>query len=76
MENISVGDLVKIECVDAANMRPNAELKKMTGRVISIFNALDKDGDNWIIEVRSNTQWFLYKPKLDGGTISVLEKCK
>ena len=76
MENISVGDLVRLECIDVTKITPDNEPKKMTGRVISIFNAIDSSGDNWIIEIRSSSQWFLYKQRIDGGTITVLEKAK
>lgn len=67
--DIKDGDRVRIVCKDRS-IDKNEIMKIFEGKVVSVFNALDKDGDNWHIEVRnSNGGWFLYKPNIDGGTI-------
>lgn len=76
MEHLSVGDLVRVECPDITKVVQDNVPKVVVGRIVSLFNALDKDGDNWIIEISSACKWFLYKPKVDGGIITVLEKVK
>lgn len=70
--DIVEGDRVKITCRDRTIDRTEAT-KVFEGRVISVFNAFDRNGDNWHIEVRGKCGgWFLYKPNIDGGTIEVL----
>lgn len=69
--NISDGAFVKITCNDRTIDNSTAT-KTFEGYVISTFNAFDNEGDNWLIEVRSkNGGWFLYKPRIDGGTIEL-----
>lgn len=70
---INEGDTVKVVCNDKASIEPKEKVFK--GIVQSIFNALDKDGDNWFFEIRGfKGEWFLYKPRLDGGTITVIKQ--
>lgn len=70
--DIRVGDTVKIICRDMTFSDP-AATKVFVGKVISLFNALNRDGsDNWQIEVRNLHSWFLYKPQIDGGTIEII----
>lgn len=67
--DIKDGDLVRIVCKDRTIDKSDA-VKIFEGKVISVFNALDQNGDDWHIEVRStHGGWFLYKPRIDGGTI-------
>lgn len=71
--SLEVGDIVRVTCPDRSCFEGQAEYK-ITGRVKSIFNALDNDGDSWHIEIANHNQWFMYKPKLDGGELIVIEK--
>lgn len=76
MQNLSIGDIVKVECVDHAKIVQDGIPKTITGKIESIFNAFDAQGDNWIIEIKTECRWFLYKPRFDGGTVTVLVKSK
>ena len=69
--NLKVDDWVKISCCDHSLFHKDSKsVKVFVGKIKSIFNAFDHNGDNWIIEVKSkNGEWFLYKPNIDGGTI-------
>jgi hypothetical protein len=74
--NLEVGDKVKVVCVDRSRFDsdPNAT-KVFVGTLKSIFNAFDKDGDSWHYEIAGESSgWFLYKPRIDGGTITLLQK--
>jgi hypothetical protein len=67
--DIKDGDRVRIVCKDRS-IDKNDIMKVFEGKVVSVFNAFDKNGDNWHIEVRGPSGgWFLYKPNIDGGTI-------
>lgn len=71
--DIKDGDMVRIVCNDRT-INDSTATKIFTGRVVSVFNAFDSEGDNWFIEVKSgNGGWFLYKPRIDGGTIEVVK---
>lgn len=74
--DVEPGDKVKVVCSDRSRIDndPSAT-KSFIGIVRSTFNAFDKKGDNWYYEIVSKQSgWFLYKPRIDGGTITVLEK--
>lgn len=69
---INKGDFVKVVCNDRASIEPRKKIFK--GIVQSTFNAFDKEGDNWFYEIRGpRNEWFLYKPRIDGGTITVIK---
>ena len=71
--DIQEHDLVRVVCKDRTITKSEAS-KIFEGKVVSVFNALDKNGDNYIIEIRaSDGSWFLYKPNIDGGTITKVE---
>lgn len=75
--DIEIGDTVKVVCNDRASIEPTDEPKVFVGQLKSLFNACDQEGDNWIYEIKNSTgQWFLYKPRLDGGQITLIEKAK
>lgn len=76
INNVCVGDLVEVCCVDRRVVdTSSAKQKVFKGRVVSLFNAFDKEGDNWFVEIKGeHVGWFLYKPRIDGGTITVLKK--
>lgn len=73
--DISVGDTVEVVCIDRSRFDQDPTAKKVFhGVIISIFNALDSNGDNWEYEIKSSTgEWFLYKPSLDEGSITKLQ---
>jgi hypothetical protein len=74
MHDLSVGDKVRVECDDVAAFKPG-QTKVITGEIVSLFNALDVSGDSWHIEIKGpRGEWFLYKPNIDGGKITVLKK--
>lgn len=73
---IKTGSFVRVTCFDRSRFDKDPNMKKVfTGFVKSAFNAFDNEGDNWFYEL-SNTkgEWFLYKPRIDGGTIELLDK--
>lgn len=74
MEHIKAGDKVKIICQDLAIINNSSNQQKVfIGIVQNVFNAVDNIGDNYFFEVKNGTSWFLYKPRIDGGTIQILE---
>lgn len=70
-----VGDKVKVVCNDHTIIdRKSTAQKTFIGFIKSIFNACDKNGDNWHYEITGPDGWFLYKPNIDGGSITLLKK--
>jgi hypothetical protein len=73
--NIEIGDTVKVVCWDRTLFEDRDAEKVFIGKIKSVFNAFDNEGDNWFYEISSSTgKWFLYKPRIDGGTISIISK--
>lgn len=69
-----VGDLIEVTLQDPQGTEP-----VITGEVTAVFDALTskgKPGINLEIDIRygkNKTQWFRYKPQIDGGTIRIFD---
>lgn len=70
---LQIGDMIRITCEDKSRFE-NGHIKVFEGTILSTFNAFDKTGDNWCIEIKSGTQWWLYKEKIDGGDIYLVKR--
>ncbi len=72
LQGLKVGDWIRITCKDVTLLDASLDVEKSyEGEVLSKFNAVQRDGsDHWMIEIKSSTSWFMWKPKLDGGTFT------
>lgn len=67
--DLKVGDTVKVVCLDRAAITC-PEMITFVGTLKSKFNAWDGE-DNWHYEIKDGKgKWFLFKPLLDGGSIT------
>lgn len=77
ISELTIGTWIRIDCEDVSSYEKGRR-KIFIGEIISLFDAIGGDaGEDWAIELRNREgHWWMYKSKIDGGTISLIKDYK
>lgn len=72
LNEFKVGDLVKLDCPKLfQNMRED----KFIGYIVDIFDLLSPSGkENLEIRLKNKTTYICWKPNMDDGTLTLIER--
>lgn len=74
VSELRVGDPILVVCDEILKIF-RTDQNKVTGRIISIFDASGKSGPCWQIEIRlPQEKWWMYEPQKYGGEIYLVQK--